>query len=178
VTGRVAECAWLERDIEGHVAADAFRSGMASVCTSVAVVTAVHGGQPHGTTVGTFSALSLDPPLILVSLARTSDLLRFVRGSRRFGVNVLSEDQSDLAARFATKGPDKFAGVEAELCDGLPRLRDAGVWLACDVYEFVDGGDHVIVIGGVSWIDSVSFRPLLYHRRSFAALGSSFGSSG
>jgi len=85
---------------------------------------------------------------------------------------------SDLAARFATKGPDKFAGVEAELCDGLPRLRDAGVWLACDVYEFVDGGDHVIVIGGVSWIDSVSFRPLLYHRRSFAALGSSFGSSG
>ena len=89
-----------------------FLDTMASACSSVSVVTTVAAGVPHGTTVSAFCSLSVNPPMILVSLDNTSRLLRHVRDSGRFGLNLLASDQSDLARRFATKAGDKFAGVE------------------------------------------------------------------
>ena len=141
---------------------------MAAVCTPVSVVTAMGDGRPHGTTVSAFASLSMDPPMVLVSLDRTSELLELIRESGRFGLNVLSSDQSTLALKFATKGGvGKFAGVRWDVEGGVPRVPGAGGFLACDVTRFVDGGDHVIVLGLVRLADTVSGAPLTYHGRVF-----------
>ncbi len=145
----------------------AFREVMAGVCTPVAVVTGLDGTRPHGTTVSAFASLSLEPPMVLVSLAHSSDLLAVVRDSGRFGVNVLGSAQADLAARFARKGDDKFSDVGWRLDGGLPRLDGAPGWLACDVTELVVGGDHYVALGTVLAAATEEAAPLVYHRRVF-----------
>jgi flavin reductase (DIM6/NTAB) family NADH-FMN oxidoreductase RutF len=146
----------------------AFRGAMASVCTPVSVVTATSGGLPHGTTVSAFASLSMDPPMVLVSLDRTSDLLGVIRETERFGLNVLGSEQSSLALTFARKGGvGKFAGVPWEIESGVPRIPGAGGFLACTVAQFVDGGDHVVVLGVVLSAHTLDAQPLTYHGRVF-----------
>ena len=162
-------------DVAPHAVQAAFREVMAAVCTPVSVVTAMADGLPHGTTVSAFASLSMDPPMVLVSLDRSSELLAMIRESRRFGLNVLSSDQSPLALAFAKKGGvGKFSGVRWDVEGGVPRLPGAGGFLSCDVTDLVDGGDHVIVLGLVHVADTISGPPLTYHGRVFgthAALG-------
>lgn len=149
------------------VMADDFRQVMAQVCTPVAVVTAFDDDRPHGTTVSAFSALSVGPPMLLVSLDRGSDLLALVRRTGSFGVNILAHDQSALALQFAKKGTDKFAGVDWSASVGLPRLAGAVGWLGCSVASFVDGGDHVVALGDVVETAHTAADPLTYHGRVF-----------
>jgi flavin reductase (DIM6/NTAB) family NADH-FMN oxidoreductase RutF len=149
---------------------DTFREAMGAVCTPVAVVTAMDGARPHGTTVSAFCSLSMRPPLVLVALDRGSDLLALVRRDGRFGVNVLEGDQSALARGFARKGTDKFADVAWRQDDGLPRIDGAGLWLSCSVEELLEGGDHVIVTGAVRAAEHDAREPLLYQRRGFGRL--------
>ncbi len=148
----------------------AFRAVMGEVCTAVTVVTAMDGSRPHGTTVSAFSSLSLDPPLVLVSLDRGSQLLAVISAAGRFGVNVLSGSQSALAARFATRGPDKFDGVPWHGDGRPPRLEGVAGFLDCEVTATLDGGDHVIVQGLVRSAEvgpQQGDPPLTYHRRTF-----------
>jgi flavin reductase (DIM6/NTAB) family NADH-FMN oxidoreductase RutF len=148
----------------------AFRTVMGEVCTAVTVVTAMDGSRPHGTTVSAFSSLSLDPPLVLVSLDRGSQLLAVIGAAGRFGVNVLSGDQSALAARFATRGSGKFDGVAWHSDWASPRLEGVAGFLDCEVTATLDGGDHVIVQGlvrGAQVVAQQSQPPLTYHRRTF-----------
>jgi flavin reductase (DIM6/NTAB) family NADH-FMN oxidoreductase RutF len=150
------------------VLAEQFREVMAGVATPVSVITAVSAdGVPHGTTVSAFASLSMDPPMVLVSLDRGSDLLALVRETGRFGVNVLGSTQSALALSFARKGPDKFAAVDWVASSGLPRLPGAPGWLACDVDQLVEGGDHVVALGLVRAAATTDGRPLTYHSRVF-----------
>jgi flavin reductase (DIM6/NTAB) family NADH-FMN oxidoreductase RutF len=144
-----------------------FREVMAGVCTPVAVVTALDGDRPHGTTVSAFASLSLEPPMVLVSLARSSDLLAIIQRTGRFGLNVLGSSQADLAARFAGKGATKFDGVGWTTDHGLPRLDGAPGWLACEVSDLADGGDHVVALGTVVGARTLPDLPLTYHRRTF-----------
>lgn len=156
--------------VGGSVAglAAAFREAMAAVCTPVAVVTGVDGDRPHGTTVSAFASLSMNPPMVLVSLDRTSQLLALLRRTRRFGVNILGSDQAALAIRFARKGgPAKFTGVAWEFCAGVPGIPGAGSFLGCTVAELVPGGDHVIVLGNVIAAETTTAKPLVYHGRVF-----------
>jgi flavin reductase (DIM6/NTAB) family NADH-FMN oxidoreductase RutF len=146
---------------------EVFRDTMASVCAPVTIVTAMDGERPHGTTVSAFSSLSLDPPLIMVALDRGSDLLAILRGSRRFGVNLMSHLQDELALTFARKGSDKFDGIDWRQEHGLPRLEDAGGWIACELRDLVDGGDHEIAIGLVVVAEPIEVAPLVYHNRQF-----------
>jgi flavin reductase (DIM6/NTAB) family NADH-FMN oxidoreductase RutF len=145
----------------------AFRDVMAEVCTPVAVVTTALNGAPHGTTVGAFMSLSLSPPMVVVALDRTSDLLAKVRLSRRFGINVLGMSQDQLAAQFAGKGGERFAGVTWSVADGLPRLSEAIGWLACRAAGFLDGGDHILVPAWVQTATATPAPPLTYHRRVY-----------
>lgn len=146
----------------------AFRGVMAEVCTPVSVVTAISDGLPHGTTVSAFASLSMDPPMVLVSLDRGSELLALVREAGRFGVNVLGSSQSALALKFARKGGvGKFAGVRWELEAGVPRIPGASVFLACEVAQLVDGGDHVVVLANVEIAETAGGPPLTYHARVF-----------
>lgn len=147
--------------------ATAFRDVMSQVCTPVSVVTAMDGERPHGTTVSAFASLSVEPPMVLVALDRTSDLLALVRSSGHFGVNVLGSAQPEIAKRFARKGNEKFSGVPWQLEHGSPRLEGTCGWLACAVTRLVDGGDHVVALSAVLSAERSATPPLTYHARQF-----------
>ena len=126
--------------------------------------------QPYGTTVSAFASLSLQPPMVLVSLDLGSDLLALMRQSGRFGLNVLSSSQTGLALNFARKGgAGKFAGVPWEVAAAVPRIPEATGFVACTVGELVAGGDHVVVFGHVLMATSAARPPLTYQARVFGA---------
>lgn len=146
----------------------AFREAMSAVCSPVTVITTVRDGLPYGTTVSAFMSLSMDPPMVLVSLDHRSDLLQVVQAVGRFGVNVLSSQQAALAGRFATKGgTDKFTGVAWEAHAGVPRLPGAAGFVVCRVADLIEGGDHLVVLGDVLTADATGHPPLTYHKRTF-----------
>ncbi|WP_405666959.1 flavin reductase family protein [Streptomyces sp. NBC_01166] len=155
----------------GAAAQQAFRDVMAAVASPVAVVTALDGTRPYGTTVSAFVSLSLTPPMVLVSLDERSRLLAVVRRSGRFGVNVLGAHHADLASAFARSGPDKFDGIDWSPSGGLPRLPDNAAWIAAEVDDCVDAGDHTVLLARVTAAELGEgfLRPLTYHRRSFGA---------
>jgi flavin reductase (DIM6/NTAB) family NADH-FMN oxidoreductase RutF len=140
---------------------------MAGVCTPVSVVTAMDGDRPHGATVSAFTALSMNPPMILVSLARQSRLLNVIQRTGAFGVNVLSSEQASLGQRFAVKELDRFHGVDWRDDAGLPRLTGAVGWLACVVADLVVGGDHIVVFARVAAAEALPAAPLTYFARGF-----------
>ncbi|GGM92812.1 flavin reductase [Thermopolyspora flexuosa] len=148
--------------------AAAFRETMAAVCAPVAVMTGLEGGLPHGTTVSAFASLSMNPPMVLVALDRTSELLALVRRTRRFGLNLLGAGQAGLARRFAAKGgAAKFAGVAWEPHAGVPRIPGSAGFVGCTVAGLAHGGDHLIVLGNVVAAETTGDAPLVYHRRTF-----------
>ena len=153
-----------------RVDATVFRDTLARVPTPVTVVTSHIDRLPHGTTVSAFSSLSLEPPMILVSLDQNSDLLKIIQESGRFGVNVLASGQAPLATQFAKKGADKFAGVAWYMDHDAPRLAGKGQWLVCRTDQLVTAGDHVIITGLVVHADTHSFEPLLYRQRAFGTV--------
>ncbi|MFI5887110.1 flavin reductase family protein [Streptomyces sp. NPDC051554] len=141
---------------------------MARVAASVAVVTAIDGDGPHGTTVSAFMSLSMSPPMVLVSLDRNSQLLEIVRNTGRFGVNVLSSDQGEFGNVFARKGRDKFAGIGWSADHGVPRLPCTAGWVACATTSLLPAGDHELALGLVLDAESdPTLRPLTYHLRTF-----------
>jgi flavin reductase (DIM6/NTAB) family NADH-FMN oxidoreductase RutF len=144
-----------------------FKESMARVSSTVVVVTTMTQAGPHGTTVSAFTSLSVNPPMVVVSLDCASELLARIRGVSRFGVNVLSRDQADIARTFARKGSEKFAGVRWTLDHGLPRLDGVASWLSCCAARLVEGGDHILVIGVVEAAEVADGLPLTYHARSF-----------
>jgi flavin reductase (DIM6/NTAB) family NADH-FMN oxidoreductase RutF len=160
-----------ERRLSNGVAVEAFRDALSRVPAAVSVVTTMNGnGRPHATTVSAFCSLSADPPLILVALSHSSDLLGCLRSNGRFGVNLLSVGQETIGRGCAQKGFDKLAEVPWHEDEGLPRLDGAAAWLACDVHDLLPGGDHEIVVGLVTACSAAGAEPLLYHRRRFVEL--------
>lgn len=145
----------------------AFRSAMASVCTPVAVVAAVDGTRPHGTTVSAVMSLSMNPPMVAVALDNGSELLSIVQESGAFSVNFLSSEQESVARACAGKGHDKFDGLEWSVDQGLPRIAHTSLWIACEKATFAQGGDHILVMGEVRAADHNAVLPLTYHRREF-----------
>jgi flavin reductase (DIM6/NTAB) family NADH-FMN oxidoreductase RutF len=167
----MASTAWAATRIEyPTMDPETFRETLASVCTPVSVVTSHREGHPHGTTVSAFCSLSLEPPMVLVSLDRSSDLLAIVSESRVFGINVLNHGQKDLALNFARKGADKFDGIEWELDRGVPRICGAATWLVCKLQQLHEGGDHLIAVGLVEHAESEQGNPLLYRRHEFGTM--------
>ncbi|WP_370963916.1 flavin reductase family protein [Amycolatopsis sp. cg9] len=145
-----------------------FRAVMAAVCAPVTVVTTTAAGGPRGATVSSFTSLSLDPPLVSVAFDRRSALLAEILDAGRFGVNLLGQGQDDLAVRFATRGADRFGGETAWFTDaGLPRLRDAAGWVACDLDRVVGAGDHLLLFGLVTALGRAELPPLVYAHRTF-----------
>lgn len=145
-----------------------FRAAMREVASPVSVVTAYAGGEPLGATVSAFASLSMDPPMLLVSLQRGARLLGALTVGARFGVNVLTTGQADLAELFATRGADKFADTAWSLEDGAPRLPGCAAWVALSVADLVSGGDHVVVLGDVVAADAdPQADPMVYRARLY-----------
>ena len=146
---------------------EAFKDSMASICAPLSVVTAEFDGKPHGTSVSAFASLSLDPPMVLVSLNNNSELLAVIAKSGRFALNVLASDQSTLGANFGRKGIDRFQSVDWESSAGVPRLGGVSAWVACELDSVVEGGDHKIVLGKVIRAEHTETAPLVYYKRQF-----------
>ncbi|MBS9477509.1 alpha/beta fold hydrolase [Ancylobacter sp. VKM B-3255] len=153
----------------------AFRQALGSFLTGVTVVTTRDGaGEMRGFTANSFSSVSLDPPLILICLARTASSFPVFSAAQGFAVSVLAADQKDVSALFASKSPDKFAGAPWHLGPaGNPVIADASAWFDCTRHEVVEAGDHVILIGHVRGFGATPAAPLGYCRGAYVdfALG-------
>ena len=143
-----------------------FRNALGYFTTGITVITTVdHDGQPVGLTANSFNSVSLDPPLILFSLAKTAFSLAAFTNHRHFAVNILKEGQEEVSNRFARSLSDKWTGIEHTTWDsGCPILKDTLASLECRVRNTYDGGDHLIFVGEVLRLFSESEgRPLLYY---------------
>jgi 3-hydroxy-9,10-secoandrosta-1,3,5(10)-triene-9,17-dione monooxygenase reductase component len=157
---------------ETEPAPERFRDALAAYPTGVTVVTARGPNGPSGATANAVTSLSLEPPMMLACLDRGSRTLDAARAAGRFGVNALAAGQEAVARRFARKDPEpeKWEGVEWSESGGSPRLPDALVWVACELRDLIDGGDHLVLTGTVLGVDSREGMPLIFHRGAYRDL--------
>jgi flavin reductase (DIM6/NTAB) family NADH-FMN oxidoreductase RutF len=142
-----------------------FRHALSQFASGVTVVTSRDAaGQAYGLTISSFASVSLEPPLILVSVDLKSDSHPGFRETGRFAVSVLAEGQEEISRLFATKEGDKFGVPMAEGRLGLPLVPGALAHLECEVTSATDAGDHVIDVGRVLHAQVQPGRPLVYHR--------------
>ena len=130
----------------------AFRQVLGQFCTGITIITTVHDDVPVGFACQSFAALSLDPPLVLFCPTKVSRSWKAIEASGRFCVNVLTEKQKHVSARFGSKEPDKFAGIDwhpSEL--GSPIIDGSLAYIDCTVASVHDGGDHFVVFGAVAF---------------------------
>ncbi|MDO7842830.1 flavin reductase family protein [Sphingomonas immobilis] len=150
-----------------------FRRVLGHYPTGVCIITAVEAaGTPTGMVVGSFTSVSLDPPLVAFFPDRKSSSWARIQGAGRFCVNVLAVDQEPLCRRFSAKGViDKFEGVSHRVSpNGSPILDDVVAWIDCDLEAIHEAGDHHIVLGRVVALEVESpGRPLLFFQGSYGA---------
>lgn len=146
-----------------------YKSVLGRFCTGVTVVTSLEDGVPTGFTCQSFSALSLDPPLVLVCVRKESATWPGIRRTGRFAVSVLASDQRPVGDRFARSGVDRFAGVAWRPSPaGMPLIDGALAWVECSVAHEVDAGDHTVVVAAVTAMETGTARdPLLYYRGTY-----------
>jgi 3-hydroxy-9,10-secoandrosta-1,3,5(10)-triene-9,17-dione monooxygenase reductase component len=149
-----------------------FRDVLGRFASGVTVVTSVDGdGRPAGLACQSFASLSLDPPLVMFCVARTSTSWPRIAATGRFAVNVLAEDQREVCRAFAVSGADKFAGVGWTASPrGTAHLDGALAAIDCAIEDVHEAGDHLIVVGAVRELrDRRDHGPLLYFRGDYAA---------
>lgn len=142
-----------------------FRDALAQFATGVTIITArVRGDAFVGFTANSFNSVSLDPPLIIWSLARRSRSLAAFEGAERYAVNVLAHDQIELARRFSRPHADRFAGVRYRLgAAAAPLIEGCVAWLECRHHALHPAGDHMLFIGEVDTCAYQSAAPLVWH---------------
>ena len=148
------------------------RQALGRFVTGVTVVaTRDHGGRMVGLTVNSFTPLSVDPPLVLWSLNKSSRSLQAFKQAEHFVVNVLAGSQLKVARQMCAPVEDRFAGViwEAAGSSGLPMISGCAAWFECRTRSKHEGGDHEIFIGEVAdmFVDGQE-APLLYFAGNYA----------
>lgn len=152
-----------------HVDTDEFRHIVGHFASGVTVITTALGDQWFGTTASAFSSLSLEPPSVLVCLNHSSATNPAIAEAGRFAVNILADNQTHLARRFATRGPRKFDGVAAatDPATGIPLIEGALATLVCEVMDAPVGGTHTVYFGRVVQAHAGVGSPLTYFRGQF-----------
>ena len=151
------------------------RKGMRQWASGVTVVTSFLGDERHGMTVSSFTSISLQPPLVLISVEQGRRTHDMIEASGVFGVTILCVEQQVISDRFAgrvTEGIDRFEGLQTyTLASGVSLISGGLAGIDCRVAAAVDSGDHTLFIGDVVdiFIDS-GHRPLLYYNRSYHQL--------
>lgn len=147
-----------------------FRQVAGSFASGVTVIT-TGGGEAgfHGMTASAFTSLSLEPPLVLVCIDRKAETLRALQDARRFVINILAADQEHLSRTFASKDSPHahgLNGIDYTLGEvGLPLLTGSLAYFECNLYQELDGGDHIIAVGEVVTAGVGDLEePLLYFR--------------
>jgi flavin reductase (DIM6/NTAB) family NADH-FMN oxidoreductase RutF len=147
-----------------------FRECVGAFATGVTVVTSRIGSVSAGMTLNSFTSVSLDPLLILISLAHGTRTLDAVTRSGRFAVNVLHRRQREVALAFAKPGQPFPPGVTIVDPAGYVVVRHALAVLRCHVFNVVTAGDHELVIGEVVDFEGSGGEPLIFHRGAFGGL--------
>jgi len=146
---------------------------MARVPAAVAIVSAPGTGGPAGATANAVTSLSLDPPLMLACLDRGSRTLALIEAAGRFGISYLDADGEGLARAFATKDPHEEKWRDAPRVEhgGVPIIDGALAWMACELRDLHEGGDHVIAVGEVVELGSRDADPLVFWAGGYRPLG-------
>ena len=151
------------------VTSEEFRRACGRFATGVTIASVLDAdGGPHGLTVNSFTSVSLEPPLILISLGQAVTTIAHFRAAKYFGINVLSANQQPLSDRFARKGHDRFDGLKWRPgVTGVPLLPGVLAAIECAVYRIVPMGDHDLFIGEMLHAEVGDGHPLLYFASSY-----------
>lgn len=158
-----------ENEIDGRD----LRRAFGSFATGVTIVTTLDDeGGPCGFTANSFASVSIDPPLLLVNIAKSAYGCSAFTSSSGFVVNILGHSQRDLSNLFASAGADKFAAVDWQAAaTGAPIIADVIAWFDCEHFQQVDAGDHIILIGKVVGYDHNTHAPLGFCRGAYVSFG-------
>ncbi len=150
-----------------------YRRTCAQFATGIAVVTVADSdGRPHGLTVNSFTSVSLDPPLVLVSIDLRNSILGHFRAAEVFAVNILAEGQEGLSQRFSGAFDNRFEGVKWTMSAlGVPVIADVLAHLECAVVQSMEVGDHTVLIGEVRQAAWSEGKPLVYFNSGYRHLG-------
>jgi flavin reductase ActVB len=151
---------------------NAYRAALGSFPSGVTIVSTTDAeGRHWGFTASSFTSVSMSPPLVLVCLAERADSHpAFVRATR-FAINVLAQEQKDVALHFSRKGTDKFHSQDFRFGTSdeprPPVLRGSSAVLICETHDIYHLGDHAVLIGEVRQVETSSHAPLVYCNRDF-----------
>jgi len=139
----------------------------------VAVGTLGWDGAPIGMAVNSFTSISLDPPLVAISVANTSRTWPLIEASKSIGLSVLGHTQELVSRQLSAREGDRFAGIQWQANDsGAVHFPDAALWLSCSVHSQLPGGDHTIVLLEVNDVEFFAeVEPLLFHHSRYRTIG-------
>lgn len=146
-----------------------FRNAMGKFATGVTVISTKIGEETHGMTANAFMSVSLDPPLVVVSIDHRASMLAKIKESNTFAVSMLAEDQQYLSQHFAGK-PEEGTVVPWTTLEGYPVLAGAVSQVVCDVASIHVEGDHTLYIGEVKALHVEDRNPLLFFNGSYKNL--------
>ncbi len=164
----------VQRAPQSAIDSAQFRKAMGQFATGVTVITTrLADGSFRGLTASSFNSVSLDPPLILWSLANGANSMPIFNANSHYVVNVLNADHGEVARLFSTRGSDPFTQVQFHLSrTGQPILNGAVAWFECSNRSRYPEGDHVIFVGEVEACACAPTSPLIYHGGQFHHLKS------
>jgi flavin reductase (DIM6/NTAB) family NADH-FMN oxidoreductase RutF len=144
---------------------------MGHFATGVTVITTISSeGAPYGLTANAFMSVSLEPPLLLISVDRKAESYPFFEQSKVFTINILRDDQEGLSRRFAVSGGNKFEGVAYHRgANNVPILEDTLAHIECRLNVAYDGGDHTLYLGEILEAETREGKPLLFYRGGYRA---------
>ncbi|BAN26285.1 flavin reductase family protein [Caballeronia insecticola] len=152
-----------------------FRDALSAFPSGVTIVsTTDEQGRHWGFTASSFSSVSMDPPLVLVCIANTADSHAAFVDAQRYAINILAQEQKDIAMHFARKGVDKFGphafryGTEDN--PHPPMLPGSMASLVCVARDVHEAGDHTVLIGEIQQVELGDATPLVYYNRGFRHL--------
>ena len=150
----------------------AFRNALGQFATGVTVITTLDAeGNKVGMTANSFSSVSLDPMLVLWSIAKTSKSFNAFVEAQQFAIHILSAEQKAVSAQFASNCDDRFCNVPHHSgLGGIPVLDEYSAVFQCEMQSRYEGGDHIIIVGRVIEFDNCGKSPLVFHAGRYADL--------
>lgn len=147
-----------------------FRQALGRFATGVTIVTAAADGAVHGMTANAFTAVSLSPPLVLISVDNRARMRSLLASTGRYGISILQADQHALSSHFAGR-PIEGIEVEFEWHDGMPVIAGAIAHLVCSIRDRIEAGDHTLHIGHVDAFHRRDGVPLVFFGSRYETLG-------
>ena len=161
----------MKKTMLTHFEPEQVRLAMRAWASGVTIVTAAYEKEQHGMTVSSFASVSLDPPLLIAALQKTTRTADLIFRAQAFGVTILSANQKEISEHFAGRGDEsknRMEGVETEMLDtGAPFIKGGLVYFDCRLHQTIEAGTSIIFIGEVVAVRQFKGKPLAYHDRQY-----------